>query len=246
MASANTRPQKQIMYYLDMMDGKPDSMLRGQPIVRDARPFGDSRMEMDVYLPASRIGIEYDGSRFHGGDAEQEMRKYASCRDNGIRLYRVTDLDIHTGPYAGTADTLYHVDDPSDITSEIEPMMDEIASELELKNFQGWRKTHQHMDDQLAVYEPVDWTVSKFDDLKDTWDVDRNEYLYDVEADDARVDSPVRYAWRCPRCHEQYMCTVCDRLNGRGCSVTNEGGRHRKARQPVKASFWSRVRQTRR
>lgn len=244
MAAANTRPQNQIMYYLDMMDGKPDSKIRNQPIMRDAKPFSDSKMEMDVYHPVSKIGIEYDGSRFHGGEAEQEMRKYASCKDSGIRLYRVTDLDICNGPYVGTADRLIHVDDPSDITFEIEPIMDEIASELELKNYQGWSKTHQHMDD-LDAYKPDEWRVSMFDDLNDSWDEDRNEYLYDVKADDVTIDSPNSYAWTCPKCHEQYMSTINERMSGRGCGVVNEGGRHRKSRREAPKSFWSRILQKR-
>lgn len=230
MVGKDTRPQRRIAYYIDMMDRRADWKLRDQPMVYNAHPFADSRMEIDVYLPLSKVGIEYDGGRFHGGDPENELRKYQSCREQGITLYRVTDMDLgEDNPYTGTADLLVHVDDPSDITYEIGPMMSEIAELTGMGRYQDWKQSHQGMgsEDRFGT-EPVRWTVSDIEGLSDSWDSDRNGYLYGKGPSEVGIDDPTRFAWRCPQCHEQYVATVSERMNGRSCAIAESGGRHKR------------------
>lgn len=60
-------------------------------------------MELDVFIPSERIGIEYDGQAWHKDESlEKEKRKYSICRQNEITLIRLkeniayyrNDLDV--------------------------------------------------------------------------------------------------------------------------------------------------------
>ena len=50
--------------------------------------------EIDIYVPALKIGIEYDGVYYHSGQAaeEREKRKDKVCEENGIDLLRVKEV----------------------------------------------------------------------------------------------------------------------------------------------------------
>ena len=60
---------------------------------RDIFPNG---MELDVYVPSLKIGVEYDGVAWHKDSGlEKERRKYCICRDNGIVLLRIKENRDH-------------------------------------------------------------------------------------------------------------------------------------------------------
>ena len=53
-------------------------------------------MELDVYIPSLRVGVEYDGKAWHGDDAlQKERRKYEVCRQQGIKLIRIKEDISH-------------------------------------------------------------------------------------------------------------------------------------------------------
>ncbi len=50
-------------------------------------------MEIDIYIPEIKVGIEYDGRAFHYKDINRirDQRKYSACKEKGIVLIRITD-----------------------------------------------------------------------------------------------------------------------------------------------------------
>lgn len=49
-------------------------------------------MEIDIYIPSIKLGIEYDGEAWHKKDKrKREQKKYAICKENGIYLLRVME-----------------------------------------------------------------------------------------------------------------------------------------------------------
>lgn len=50
-------------------------------------------MELDVYIPSIRVGIEFDGANWHNSEAqfEREKKKYAICKEQNIKLIRVKE-----------------------------------------------------------------------------------------------------------------------------------------------------------
>lgn len=49
-------------------------------------------MEIDIYIPEKKFGIEYDGSKWHKRYTNRSKMKYKLCKDNGIFLLKATDL----------------------------------------------------------------------------------------------------------------------------------------------------------
>ena len=53
-------------------------------------------MSIDIYIPEYKIGIEYDGERFHSNRLNDEL-KFKLCKKNQVRLLRVVELKVkHT------------------------------------------------------------------------------------------------------------------------------------------------------
>lgn len=73
-------------------------------------------MELDIFIPTLKIGIEYDGQAWHNTKAayEREKRKYNICKDMGICLYRIKENVNDTK--TDTADVVLYVKETIDET----------------------------------------------------------------------------------------------------------------------------------
>lgn len=56
----------------------------------------DCRLELDIYIPSLKIGIEYDGQHWHNDPKvyRREKDKFSICSQKGILLIRITDGTI--------------------------------------------------------------------------------------------------------------------------------------------------------
>ncbi len=80
-------------------------MFAGEKVVRHAFPSWVEGLELDIFLPESRIAFEYQGQQHYkpvrawGGQAafealrERDRRKYEICRREGVRLVYVSYSD---------------------------------------------------------------------------------------------------------------------------------------------------------
>ena len=58
----------------------------------------DKGMELDIYIPSMKLGIEYDGMAWHKADKlSREKKKYRICKENGIRLLRLMEKPPQNG-----------------------------------------------------------------------------------------------------------------------------------------------------
>lgn len=98
-AYSTSFPEQAIYYYVRKCF--PDA------INRYREPF-EKGMELDIYIPSYKIGIEYDGQAFHNDEEQhkREYRKYLICKKLGIRLIRIKET---TNTWKDTSDTIYHI-----------------------------------------------------------------------------------------------------------------------------------------
>ncbi len=55
--------------------------------------FDDNKMELDIFIPEIKTGIEYDGATWHRGKKAnlREAKKYSICKEKGVRLIRIKE-----------------------------------------------------------------------------------------------------------------------------------------------------------
>ena len=87
----------------------------------------DNGMELDVYIPSIKTGIEYDGVAWHKDKSlSKERRKFQICKEKGITLYRLKENKEHYDnndkldvanviipvrrPFSGSARNYYYLD----------------------------------------------------------------------------------------------------------------------------------------
>ena len=80
-------PEQAIVFYLSMIYSCVENGY--------TKIFGSTNRELDIYIPAIRTGIEYDGKVWHSNKRAQktDAQKYEVCRQNGIRLIRVSERE---------------------------------------------------------------------------------------------------------------------------------------------------------
>lgn len=79
-------PEQAIYYYVKKTF--PDAINTYKDI------FNNASMELDIFIPSIKVGIEYDGKRYHTNfiNEARDLKKYAICKDHGIKLIRITDI----------------------------------------------------------------------------------------------------------------------------------------------------------
>ena len=72
-------PEYAILYYLRKC---------GFEVVHSYKDMG---YELDIYLPAQKVAIEYDGYHWHKDKTESDLEKNEKCEKDGIKLYRIRE-----------------------------------------------------------------------------------------------------------------------------------------------------------
>ena len=98
-AYSTSFPEQAIFYYAKKCF--PDA------INRYKEPFNNG-MELDIYIPFYKTGIEYDGLAFHNDEAQhvREKNKYLACKQLGIKLVRIKESKE---TWEDTADDIFYV-----------------------------------------------------------------------------------------------------------------------------------------
>lgn len=75
------------------------------------REIFNNGMELDVYIPSLRLGIEYDGVAFHKPERlDREKRKYLICKENHIKLIRIKEQNLWEVWQNNIADKMYQTE----------------------------------------------------------------------------------------------------------------------------------------
>lgn len=129
-------------------------------------------MELDIYIPSIKIGIEYDGVAWHNSENsfKREKRKYDICKKAGIRLIRIKEKLTHDE--TNTCDKIYYtkksIDDTIKQLIEEQLVFDDINVERDQnKIFEQYKvilKEHSLKEDYPEISK--EWHPTKNGDLK--------------------------------------------------------------------------------
>lgn len=171
-----------------------------------------SNMELDIYIPKLKVGIEYDGIAWHTNENSQKRdhKKYVLCKNLGIKLIRVSEFDRtdikdcdeiivrENSTDAGLNDAinmLLNLLCVSDVSVDVQ--RDRVEIMTQYITHIGSRS--------IAVQYPNEAMF---------WDADKNKGL---TADMVSATSNVSYWWKCKLNHS-YKASPTNRLGtGHGC-----------------------------
>ena len=202
----------------------------------------DNGMEIDIYIPELRYGIEYDGSFWHKQSKyEREKRKYDICKSNGIKLIRIKayekEYSIETPCSADY--TLLLKDD--NIT-ELEKLIQNLYFELNNANINSLRKWEHALSmvnierDRYKIssylYEQKNSFADEYPELAKEWHPTKNEK---ITPNMFKSGSSFLAWWLCPACGHEWKTNIYHRAKGCGCEKCNRkrhsGTNHYKAKK---------------
>ena len=102
-AHSTSFPEQAVYFYTKQF--YPDAINR-------YRGLSKTGLELDIYIPSWRIGIEYDGKPFHSSEEakKKERHKYEICKRKGIKLIRIKEGEMPEEPFfIESADEVYFV-----------------------------------------------------------------------------------------------------------------------------------------
>ena len=172
-----------------------------------------NRMELDIFIPSQKIGIEYDGSIWHDSDESflREKEKYSICKKQGIRIIRVRekpsskdiltcDYLVRSRPYKNNIQIINYVINEIAKVLPLYTDYDVIRDEIEIKTCYLSNLGNQ----SLAVIAP---------ELANEWDYRKNGTLLPSMVSIRASD---KVWWKCANGHS-WKAAIYNRSKGSGC-----------------------------
>ena len=193
----------------------PDAISRYKDIFNNG-------MELDIYIPSTKIGTEYDGSYWHKKEKKnRERKKYELCQKYGIRLVRIKEHDsdsVYDFETASMTISSGNLENRKNLSFMIENLL------IDLTKFSKRRYSLFPIEvnlnkDELAIRHYM--TNLRGSSLKDLYPEISLEWCYekngDLTPEKVKPMSGVRVYWKCKECGHVWKTSVGHRVEGTGC-----------------------------
>ncbi len=191
--------------------------------------YSEHGFELDIYIPEIKVGIEYDGSYFHSTKESyaRDLRKYKSCKENGIWLIRVSESNSIRKDISDVSYGIENIKSHEKLTQLIRLLIKDLDPKsnfwLREKPSQIWSSIDSLIDVERDYFDIVsdrriraveNSVFCSHPDLLEEWDGDLNGQ---VNPFSVTSGSGVNYHWKCKVCGYKWMKRVPDRLRGDKC-----------------------------
>lgn len=195
-------PEQAIYFYLRKV--YPDAL--------DRYCLPSSKTEIDIFIPSLNIGIEYDGVYWHKSKADREAKKYHTCQEHGITLYRMRES---TKVIDDIADAIIIRHKPYNFET-----LD--SALVELFNLMGIQIAVNTLEDSAKIREQFYTELTSnslaalYPKVAQEWHAEKNGA---ITPSMVSYGSNVPYWWKCSVCQREWSTAVADRtVGGKGCS----------------------------
>ena len=187
-------------------------------------------MELDIYIPDIKLGIEYDGVYWHkkASSHEREKRKYDICKKNGIKLLRIREGKTEDNKYPAADYSIlmpsgeYGIDALNHVIQLVLAKIDPQSNFWTRKDpCHFWSDVNVNIDrDKYEIFAyltaPVENSVfSVAPELITEWDYERNGKL---NPEMIKAGSSVSANWICSKCGYRWTAQIGHRaINHTGC-----------------------------
>lgn len=201
-------PEQCFYYYIKKV--YPDA-------INSYKELFDQSMELDIYIPSIKTGIEYDGFYWHNKNSlSREIKKHKICKENQIRLFRIKEEASSSN--RGVADRTWYI--PKNCEDQLLnfyifeflkhltffsrklPDVNVSRDRMEILEYKTLR-----LEDSLAFLFP---------EIAKEWHPEKNGKL----TPDLFTPGSSEYVWwLCPRCGNEWRAPISNRTKGHGCDV---------------------------
>ena len=161
------------------------------------RFIDNSQMELDMFIPDIKLGIEYDGCFWHK-DSSKDQMKYKKCKECVILLYRIREQKCKK--VEDIADKVYSLEKENnkDLDNAIETLFDyinEYLTNVEKPNV-DWKRDYTNINN-LVEYSIKEKSIVNYPLLLKQWNNTKNGNL---TPDRVYANSNNPYYWVCDVC----------------------------------------------
>ena len=175
-----------------------------------------NKMELDIFIPSIKVGIEYDGIAWHNSatTSKREKKKYELCQANDIRLIRIKENVKGGDDNQQFSDYIIHIcKDPSykEIDSAIIQLLQMIAPKINININSDADKNEIKAQYMFAVKQRS--LAVLYPHLASEWHPTKNKPL---TPEAVMPNAHDNVWWQCNRGHE-WEAAIYSRVNGNGC-----------------------------
>ena len=175
-----------------------------------------SKSEFDIYIPDLKLGIEYDGQKWHQ-DVNKDIKKTEWAYRNGAQLIRIREPEC---PILKDSSYQIVINEYDSNYYYLEKAIRGIFAYIsECFGTFDTIKCDINADYQkiLATYENNKFNeslISAFPGIAEEWDYDKNAPL---TPSNVTAHTYKKVWWKCRRCGNSYVQSVSNRTSGNGC-----------------------------
>ena len=164
-----------------------------------------NHVELDIYLPALKLGVEFDGWYWHKGKVDKDSRKNSMFKDNGIKVVRVREK-----PLAKLSDDDLIVEQNTITKKTVDDLLiglSKYADEITRIKIQDYTKKKNFVNDdrfkELLSFYPAPHEERSLafvhPDLAKEWHPTKN---FPLEVNMISYGSEIKVWWQCEHGHE--------------------------------------------
>ena len=172
----------------------------------------DSKHELDIYIPSKKIGIEYDGARWHKSSLVNDEKKYEACKQAGIFLIRIREASLQEEKSIADKTIISNYNQGKKLEN-LDTALRELFQFLKIKQDIDFVKDDIEIQEQYKKLKKNS-AGALFPELIKEWYQEENGAitLFMLSPSDK-----TKYSWKCSKCGKIWKTSVGHRTRGENC-----------------------------
>lgn len=171
------------------------------------------RFELDIFIPSKRLGIEYDGARWHQSSIANDIKKYDACKKASIQLIRVCEK-VKASEIAIADKIIFSGYNQGKQLKFLVPAIEELMDYLDMHQVIDVEKDDIRIREQYYQELRENSAGALYPELLKEWYQDENG---DITLFMLSPNDKTRYAWKCSKCNNVWKTSVGHRTRGENC-----------------------------
>ena len=197
-------PEQAVFYYIKKI----------YPEAYNSYKEGFGQMELDVFIPERKIGIEYDGYQWHKDKNNKEKKKYYICKKEGIFLIRIREDNLSEDELNEICDYYIHSDyeDTSHTLSSVNNCIERLFNYLEIPADINVDRDRFEIEELYSEKGRKNSVAEASPEIVKEWYQKENG---SITPDMVNCGSNKIYSWKCSKCGYVWKATPYNRCKNK-------------------------------